>query len=139
MQIAGHDVSGSRCLVVAELGANFNGDLALCLKMIAAARAAGADVIKMQKRDPSMICIPEGQRAALKETPWGTLDYVSYRRRLEFGRAEYDQIDAYCRSLGVPWTASVWDPPSVDFLAGYDVPFLKVPSAGVTDHETLDV
>lgn len=106
--------------------------------MIDAAKTAGADVIKTQKRDPSMMCIPEAQRVVLKETPWGTMDYASYRRRLEFGRAEYDQIDAYCRSLGVPWTASVWDPPSVGFLAGYDVPFLKVPSAGVTDRETLE-
>lgn len=128
---------GHPCLVVAELGANHNGDLATCLRMIEAAQRAGADVVKLQKRDPSMECVPEAQRSAMKDTPWGAMTYADYRRRLEFDRADYDAIDRACRQLGIPWTASAWDVPSVDFLGRCGVPFLKIPSACITDRALL--
>ena len=128
---------GEPCWIVAEVGANHNGDLARCLSLIDAVHAAGADAVKFQKRDPSMICVPPARQALPRETPWGVLSYAEYRRRLEFGRAEYDEIDRRCRALGLLWFASPWDAPSVEFLMAYDPPCLKVASAGVTDAALL--
>ena len=54
---------------------------------------------------------------------------------MEFQRKEYDAIDKRCKELGVAWTASVWDEPSVAFLEQYDVPFIKIPSAKITDED----
>jgi N-acetylneuraminate synthase len=65
------------------------------------------------------------------------MTYLEYRHRIEFGQKEYDEIDNYCASIGITWTASAWDVESVDFLASYNVPFIKVPSALLTNKMVL--
>jgi len=62
---------------------------------------------------------------------------LEYKKRMEFGKNEYDYIDKYCNQKPISWTASVWDVPSVDFIAQYDVPFIKIPSAKLMDTELL--
>ena len=37
----------------------------------------------------------------LRETPWGLITYLEYKNKIEFGRKEYDQIDAYCKSKNI--------------------------------------
>jgi N-acetylneuraminate synthase len=73
----------------------------------------------------------------MRETPWGYITYLEYRHRVEFGEADYGEIDLYCREKGISWFASVWDEPSVDFLGRFDVPCYKLPSAALTDHNLL--
>ena len=125
------------CLIVAEIGANHNGDVATALRMIRAARDAGADVVKFQKRTVEL-CIPPEQHTQERDTPWGRMTYLDYRRRLEFGEAEYNSIAELCQMIGVAWTASVWDEPSLAFLLTYDPPWIKVPSACLTDISLLE-
>jgi N-acetylneuraminate synthase len=118
--------------VAAEIGINHNGDLDNALKLIAAAAKAGCDAVKFQKRAPEL-CVPEDQRGLMRETPWGQMPYVDYRRRVELGEAEYEAIDRRCRALGIDWFASCWDEPSVDFIERFEPPCYKVQSAAVTD------
>jgi N-acetylneuraminate synthase len=73
----------------------------------------------------------------LRETPWGQLTYLEYRQRLELGHADYDEIDNLCRKLKLAWFASVWDEPSVDFIAYYNPPYFKIPSAQLVNHSLL--
>jgi N-acetylneuraminate synthase len=73
----------------------------------------------------------------MRETPWGYITYLDYRRKVEFGVAEYHEINRYCREVGIPWMVSVWDEPSVDFMEKYDTPAYKIPSASLTDHNLL--
>ena len=128
---------GAPCIIVAEAGINHNGDLSSALRLVRAAKQAGADLIKWQKRTPDL-CVPDAQKAALKDTPqWGRISYLDYKRNMEFGKKEYDAIDAECRHLGIPWFASPWDLPSLEFLLAYDPPCLKVASACLTDLELL--
>ena len=71
-----------------------------------------------------------------RESPWGkTLG--EQKRGLEFGVEEYNQIDAYCRSLDMPWFASAWDIPALEFLKQYDCPYNKIASAMVTNLELV--
>jgi sialic acid synthase SpsE len=124
--------SGSPTYVIAEIGINHNGDLDLALQMIDASAAAGCDAVKFQKRTPEL-CVPPEQRDILRETPWGTMTYLDYRYRVEFGRDEYDAIDARCREIGIDWFASPWDELSVEFLETYSPVTYKVASASITD------
>ena len=43
----------------------------------------------------------------MRETPWGYITYMSYRERVEFGEAEYHEIDKLCKELGIDWFVSV--------------------------------
>jgi N-acetylneuraminate synthase len=88
--------------------------------------------VKFQKRTPEL-CTPRDQWSIERDTPWGRLTYIDYRRRIELGAREYAQIDAHCRARGIAWFASPWDQPSVDFLEAFDPPCFKVASASVTD------
>ncbi len=127
---------GEPAFIVAEIGINHNGDVNLAKQLVAAAHASGCDGVKFQKRTPEL-CVPESQKNKIRETPWGDLTYLEYRRRIEFAEAQYREIDAYCQALGILWSASVWDLPSVDFLVPFKPCYLKIPSAALTNGELL--
>lgn len=118
--------------VVAEIGINHNGQLETAKRLIDAAVHAGADAVKFQKRTPAL-CVPPDQKHIMKQTPWGYISYLEYRERVEFGLEEYREIDSYCRQNGIPWFASCWDIPSLDFIESFDPPCYKIPSALLTD------
>lgn len=122
--------------VIAEIGINHNGNIDLALALIDEAKDAGCDAVKFQKRDPD-VCVPRDQQLTLRETPWGTMTYLDYKKRIEFGEVEYDQIDAHCQKLSIAWSASAWDVPSQRFLRRYPRTFNKVASAMLTDNELL--
>ena len=78
--------------IIAEIGINHNGSLETAKKLIDIAAVSGCDAVKFQKRNPD-VCVPEHQKGVLRETPWGTMTYLDYKYRVEFGKEEYDEID----------------------------------------------
>lgn len=122
--------------LIAEIGINHNGELQIAKKLIDAAFATGWDCVKFQKREPDL-SVPEHQKAVLRQTPWGEMTYLEYKKRIEFGKTEYDYIDHYCKEKPLDWTASPWDMPSLEFLTQYDLPYIKIASATLTDTELL--
>jgi sialic acid synthase SpsE len=121
---------------IAEIGQNHNGDIELAKQLMQSAKDAGVDFVKFQKRDVE-IAVPPDEWDILRETPWGTMPYIDYRKRLEFDTEQYDEIAAAAGKIGILWFASVWDVPSVDFMLDYDPPYMKVPSAKLTDDVLL--
>ncbi|MET2012812.1 N-acetylneuraminate synthase family protein [Microbacterium chocolatum] len=127
---------GRPAYVIAEIGLNHNGDVDLAKRLIDVAADAGADAVKFQKRTPE-IATPEHMRDVPRETPWGTMTYLDYRRRVEFDRAQYIEISDHALLRGLEWFASPWDVPSVAFLEDLGVAAHKVASASLTDHALL--
>ena len=123
--------------IIAEIGINHNGDIDVAEKMIRAAKKAGVDAVKFQKRTP-LLCVPPEERNKMRETPWGYITYLEYREHVEFGKEEYTRIDELCRELDIDWFASVWDEESIDFLEQFDPIAYKVPSAALTDTGLVD-
>jgi N-acetylneuraminate synthase len=123
--------------VIAEIGINHNGDLALALELMKVAKDAGCDAVKFQKRTPS-ICVPLDQQEVMRETPWGMMTYLEYKERTEFWDEEFGAIDAYARKLGMDWFASPWDVPSVEFLERFEPICYKIASACLTDDDLLE-
>ena len=127
---------GYPVFVVAEIGINHNGSLDLAKQLIDGAADAGVDAVKFQKRTPEKCVNPEEWHRE-RDTPWGRMTYIDYRRRIEFGEREYAAIDRHCQERGVLWFASCWDEDSVDFMERFDPPCHKVASASLTDHDLL--
>jgi N-acetylneuraminate synthase len=128
---------GHPAYVIAEIGLNHNGDVDLAKRLIDVAADAGANAVKFQKRTPE-IATPEHMRDVQRETPWGTMSYLDYRRRVEFGRDEYVEVGDHATMRGLDWFASPWDVPSVEFLEDLNVVAHKVASASLTDTELLE-
>tara|TARA_Y100000310_G_scaffold275847_1_gene292596 strand:- start:38 stop:886 length:849 start_codon:yes stop_codon:yes gene_type:complete len=122
--------------IIAEIGINHNGDLETAKRLIDVAVMSGCNAVKFQKRNP-VVCVPEHQKDVIRETPWGVMTYINYKHHMEFGREEYDEIDDYCFDKGIEWSASPWDLDSLEFLMEYDIPWIKIPSAMLTNHVLL--
>lgn len=127
---------GKPVFMIAEIGINHNGSVETTKKLIDAAFACNWHCVKFQKRTPE-ICVPDHQKDVLRETPWGKITYLEYRYKVEFERKEYDYIDKYCKEKPIYWTASPWDLPSLEFLLEYQPPFIKIPSAKITELEFI--
>ncbi len=123
-------------LVVAEIGINHNGSVDIAKQLIDIAKSKGCGAVKFQKRTPEL-CVPDHQRDVPRDTPWGLMTYFEYKKKIEFGKAEFDEIDRYCRELGIEWFASTWDVESQEFMRAYDTPYNKVASAMLTNVELL--
>ena len=122
--------------IIAEIGINHNGSLETAKKLIDIASLSGCDAVKFQKRNPD-VCVPDHQKDVPRDTPWGTMSYLQYKYLMEFNKQQYDQIDEYCKQKDIEWSASPWDMDSLEFLEQYDMPFIKMPSAMLTNEELM--
>lgn len=127
----------SNAYVVAEIGANHQGDMETAREMIRAAAASGADAVKFQKRDNQALFTREAYDAPYESENAFGATYGEHREALEFGHDEYIELMAEAKANKVAFFATPWDFPSVDFLEGLDVPAYKVASCDLTNTPLL--
>ena len=125
-------------IVIAEIGINHNGSLNLAKKLMSLAKASGCDLVKFQKRNPE-ITTPDDKKNILRETPLGRITYLQYKKKIEFGKKEYDVINKYAKKIKIDWFASAWDLESQKFLRRYKFKFNKIASAMLTNIRLLEV
>jgi N-acetylneuraminate synthase len=125
----------SRIKIIAEVGINHNGDINKAKKLIDLAAFSGCDYVKFQKRNPD-VCVPESQKEKIKETPWGKMTYLEYKKRIEFSLEQYRDLKRYCKSKEIGIFTSVWD---VDSCCEMKQIFsiTKIPSAHLVNDRLL--
>lgn len=117
--------------IVAELTTNHFGDRGRLEHMIRASHSAGADFVKLQKRDVENFYTRE-QLASAYVSPFGKT-FGDYRRQLELDRDDFAYVDALCKELGIGWFASVLDQASFDFMLDLAPAMMKLPST-ISEH-----
>ena len=125
----------SNVFVIAEIGINHNGDIKIAKQLINGAVTAECDAVKFQKRTIDLVYGKEYLESQ-RESPWGTTQR-DQKEGLEFGKAEYDEIDNYCKEKQIKWFASAWDIESQKFLRQYDLKYNKIASAMLINKELL--
>lgn len=120
--------AGQSALIVAELGQNHNGSLPLAEQLVDAAAWAGADAIKVVKRDLDSELSPaaRGRRYDSRHA-FGTT-YGEHRRVLELSAEAHATIAARARRHGLLYIATACDLPSVALLAELNVDAFKIAS-----------
>jgi sialic acid synthase len=123
----------SDCYVIAEIGHNHQGSLDQCKKLFKAAKAAGADCVKLQKRNNRALFTKDIYDAPYNSENAYAATYGAHREFLEFGRDEYVALQKYAKELEITFTSTAFDFPSADFLAELDMPAYKMASGDVTN------
>jgi sialic acid synthase len=129
---------GHPVFFIAELGINHQGDPRIARELIRVAHEAGADAVKFQKRDYEHHLTSAGLARPYPGSNSFGETYGDHKRALELSENAYYELKEYATELGILFTASGWDEPSVDFLAKLDVPFFKVSSADLTNFPLLE-
>lgn len=117
--------------VVAEITTNHFGDRNRLERMVRAAVAAGADLVKLQKRDVDTFYTHE-QLSSPYRSPFGKT-FGDYRYALELSRDDLAFIDSLCKQLGIGWFVSILDRPSFEFMLQFDPKLVKLPST-ISEH-----
>jgi N-acetylneuraminate synthase len=112
--------------LIAEIGINHNGDLSIAKQIIDYASDANFDAVKFQKRTVEKV-YSKKLLDSPRESPWGTTQREQ-KNGLEFGDAEYKEIDKYCKSKKIEWFASCWDLDSQLFMRKFNLKYNKIAS-----------
>jgi len=119
---------GGDCYIIAEIGHNHQGNLEKARLLFKTAAECGVNAVKLQKRDNKALFTREMYNKPYEhENSFGPT-YGAHREALEFGRAEYAELQRYARELGLDMFATAFDISSVDFLADLDMPAYKIAS-----------
>ena len=130
-------MKSNKVFLIGEIGINHNGSLKIAKELILFAKKTGFVAVKFQKRTPE-ITTPKDKMNKPRETPWGIMTYLEYKKKIEFGKKEYDVIDKFCKKLNIIWFASPWDIPSNNFLNQYKLRYNKIASPMLTNLALLN-
>jgi len=121
--------------IIAEIGINHNGSMDIVKDLIKTAKDAGCDAVKFQKRTVDIVYSKELLDSP-RQSPWGDTQRAQ-KEALEFGLKEYQEIDRYCKEIGIEWFVSAWDIESQNFIRQFNLKYNKIASAMIVDKKFL--
>ena len=128
---------GEPCYVIAEVGLNHNGDLAIAKQLVEAAITAGADAVKFQKRT-----LNETYRQEILDQPrqgeQGLQYIVPILVEFELSNEHFRELFTYCRVRQITAMCTPWDCASVDFLETCDIAAYKIGSPDLTNFPLIE-
>jgi N-acetylneuraminate synthase len=135
MSIAGRRIGPDEPpYVIAELSANHNGDIERAFAIMDAAKAAGADAVKLQTYTPDTITIDhDGPGFRIEEGPWRGRTLHDLYREAHMPWPWHAPLFARARELGLAIFSSVFDETSVDLLEELGTPAYKIASFEMID------
>lgn len=135
VNIAGRAVGPETpCMVVADVGVNHNGDIDMARRLIDAARAAGADAVKLQTyRTDRLMTREVGMPDYARKTLGGSESWCDLLRRLELSEQDHKELKAYADRKDLLFLSTPFDEASADFLERLGVPAFKVSSGDLTN------
>jgi len=132
---------GHPSYIIAEIGANFDGDIEKAKKMCLAAKEAGADCAKFQSFISEKIVSAKGfEMMTLKGVhgSWGRPINEVFKDA-EFPREWHKEVAEYCKSIDIHFSTSPYDIEAVDLCMELDVPFIKIGSGEITWLEMIEL
>jgi N-acetylneuraminate synthase len=122
--------------ITAEIGINHNGDMNVTKRLIDVAVLAGCSAVKFQKRTIDKVYTREFLDTP-RQSPWGTTQRAQ-KEGLEFGKAQYDEINCYCKERNIDWFFSAWDADAQKFMRQYNLKYNKIASPVLTNLPILE-
>lgn len=117
--------------VIAEIGCNHKGDIAIAKEMIKMASLfCEVEAVKFQKRNNKEL-LTRQQYESPHPNPHNSYGatYGEHREYLEFSLDQHIELKSYCEDLNIIYSSSVWDLTSAKEIASIFPKFIKIPSA----------
>jgi pseudaminic acid synthase len=133
--IADREIGNGKSFIIAELSANHGKNLDIALKTVEAAAWAGADAIKLQTVEPSLITL-DCDNAYFKvpnDTPWGGQTLYELEVATFLPREWHQPLFEKAAQLGLHCFSSPFDLTAIDFLESLNCPAYKIASFEITD------
>ncbi len=120
--------------IIAEAGVNHNGDYDTAVKLIHAAKAAGADYVKFQTAVPELVISRYAPKAEYqKETTGAEESQLDMCRKIHLPLSDYARLKKECDRAGIRFLSTPFDLVSIDLLADLGMDCFKVPSGEITN------
>ena len=126
--------------VIAEIGCNHKGDIAIAREMIKVAKSfCDVDKVKFQKRNPVELLTQEEYNAPHPDDhhSYGET-YGKHREALEFSADQHRALMEYCREINIEYSCSVWDITSAKDIVSINPKSIKIPSATNLNNVVVD-
>lgn len=127
--------------IIAEIGANHNGDMSLAKEMIDSAKECGADAVKFQSWTPgSLVSEAEYKKnQSYDDCPkkhFGSLKEMVDKYYLRTD--EHFELKKYCDSIGIDFNSTPFSNDEVDLLNELGVAFFKVASMDISNFGLIE-
>jgi N-acetylneuraminate synthase len=126
--------------VIAEIGANHNGDMEIAKKMIDSAVECGADAVKFQSWTKNSLVSESEYRNNQTYDDSPKKHFGSLREMVEkyyLREEEHRVLNDYCHSKGIVFCSTPFSTAEVDLLEELDVPFYKIASLDINNYQLL--
>ena len=128
--------SGTGPFVIAEIGVNHEGNLALAKQLIEEAAAAGADCVKFQTYKAASLAVQDSPAYWDRTLEPAASQYALFEKYDRFDAEDYVALADHAGRCGVAFASTPFDLAAVDMLAPL-VPFYKIASADITNEPLL--
>jgi len=125
---------GQKPFLIAELSGNHNGDIDRARRMIDAAKAAGADAVKLQTYTADTITLDvDRPEFRLEGGLWAGRTLYELYQEAHTPWDWHPTLFAHAAEIGIPIFSSPFDPTAIDLLESLGAPAYKIASFELVD------
>ena len=124
--------------IIAEIGVNHDGSLEKALRLIDAAKIAGANAVKFQSFSASRLATQDTPKVAYQRIRDGKRTHFEMLQQLELSFSDQTRLKNYCESIEIEFISTPYSVEDAEFLNSLGVKYFKVASADIVDIPLLE-
>ena len=123
---------------IAEIGVNHDGSFEKALRLIDAAKIAGANAVKFQSFSASRLATQDTPKVPYQRIRDGERTHFEMLQQLELSFSDQAKLKNYCESIGIEFISTPYSVEDAEFLKSLGVKYFKVASADIVDLPLLE-